>query len=95
MLAALIAGQQDPEHLADLACGTARRKRPELLEALRGQVTPHHRALLQLHLDIISALETAVAKVETAMGKALAPIAAAADLLKTMPGVSDIVAHVL
>ena len=95
MLTALIAGQQDPEHLADLACGTARRKRPELLEALRGQVTPHHRALLQLHLDIISTLETAVAKVEAAMGTTLAPIAAAADLLKTMPGVSDVVAHVL
>ena len=95
MLAALIAGQQDPECLADLACGTARRKRPELIEALRGRVTPHHRALLQLHLDIITALQTAVAKVETAMGKALTPIAAAADLLKTMPGVSDVVAHVL
>ncbi len=95
MLTALIAGEQDPEHLADLACGTARRKRPELIEALRGRVTPHHRALLRLHLDIITALETAVAQVETAMGKALTPIAAAADLLKTMPGVSDVVAHVL
>jgi transposase len=95
MLAALIAGEQDPERLADLACGTARRKRPELIEALRGQVTPHHRTLLQLHLDIITALQTAVTRVETAMGTALAPIAAAADRLKTMPGVSDTVAHVI
>ena len=35
MLAALIAGEADPERLADLAQGTARKKRPELIEALR------------------------------------------------------------
>jgi transposase len=95
MLAAIIAGEQDPQRLAELARGSARQKRPQLIEALRGQVTPHHRALLQLHLDLITALEAAWAQVEAALGKALAPIAAAADLLKTMPGVSDVVAHVL
>jgi len=95
MLAALIAGEQDPERLADLARGTARQKRPQLIEALRGRVTPHHRALLQLHLDLIAALEAALAQVDTALGKALAPISQAASLLKTMPGVSDVVAQVL
>lgn len=95
MLAAIIAGETDPEHLADLARGTARQKRPQLIEALRGRVTPHHRTLLQLHLELIAALEAAMQKVEATLGKALAPIAAAADLLKTMPGVSDVVAHVI
>ena len=95
MLAALIAGEQDPERLAELARGTARQKRPELIEALRGQVTPHHRALLQLHLDVIAALETARQQVDDTVGKALAPISAAATLLQTMPGVSEVVAHVI
>jgi transposase len=95
ILAALIAGEQDPERLADLARGTARLKRADLLEALRGRVTPHHRSLLQLHLDLIRALETAVAQVEASLGKVLAPIFEAAERLKTMPGVSDVVAHVL
>lgn len=95
MLAALIAGEQDPQRLADLARGTARQKRPQLIEALRGRVTPHHRALLQLHLDLIAALEAALAQVDTALGKALVPISQAASLLKTMPGVSDVVAQVL
>jgi len=95
MLAALIAGEQDPERLADLARGSAGQKRPQLIQALRGRGTPHHRALLQLHLDLIAALEAALAQVDTALGKALAPIAAAADLLKTMPGVSDVVAQVI
>ena len=88
MLAALIAGEQDPQRLADLARGSARQKRPQLIEALRGRVTPHHRTLLQLHLDLIAALEAALTQVEIALGKALAPIAAAADPLKTIPGVT-------
>ena len=95
MLTALIAGEQDPEQLADLARGRARQKRPELIEALRGRVTAHHRTLLQLHLSLVTALEAAVAEVEQALGKSLVPICQAADLLKTMPGVSDVVAHVI
>jgi transposase len=95
MLAALIGGEEDPERLADLAQGTARKKRAALVEALRGHVTSHHRTLLKLHLGLIAALEDALRDVDAAVGKALAPISYAADLLKTMPGVSDIVAHVI
>lgn len=95
MLAAIIAGEGDPERLADLAKGTARKKRPELIEALRGHVTAHHRTMLKLHLDVIAALETALEDVDAAVGKALAPISYAADLLKTIPGISDVVAHVI
>jgi transposase len=95
MLAAIIAGEEDPQRLADLARGTARQKRSQLIEALRGRVTPHHRRLLQLHLGVIAALEAALPQVEADLGKALAPIAAAVDLLKTMPGISDVVAHVI
>jgi len=39
MLEAIIQGKADPEKLADLARGTARKKRAELIEALRGRVT--------------------------------------------------------
>ena len=95
MLAALVAGEADPERLADLAQGTARKKRRELIEALRGRVTAHHRALLSLHLGVIAALEAALGEVDAALGKALAPIQARADLLTTMPGVSDLVAQVV
>jgi len=41
ILQALIAGQSDPEKLADLAQGTARKKRSELLEALHGRIRTH------------------------------------------------------
>jgi transposase len=95
MLAAIIAGQDDPERLADLAVGTARRKRSELIEALRGRVSDHHRAMLKLHLRLIDALQNALTELDLAAGKLLAPIQERAALLTTMPGISDIVAQVV
>src|SRR5438477_2543680 len=95
MLAAIIAGEEDPERLAPLALGTARRKQAALVEALRGRVTPHHRAMLQLHLGLVDALETALREIDDRVGKALEPIRASARLLTTMPGVSDLVANVI
>lgn len=95
MLDAIIGGEDDPEHLADLARGTARKKRDALVEALRGHVTPHHRTMLRLHLGLIAALERTLEEVDATVGKALAPISNAAEILKTMPGVADIAAHVI
>src|SRR5882762_3984655 len=57
MLKAIIAGQDDPIVLANLAQGHARRKTAALVEALRGRVTPHHRAMLQLHLGLVDTLD--------------------------------------
>jgi transposase len=95
MLAALIAGETDPERLADYAQGTARKKRAALVEALRGRVTAHHRALLRLHLQLVDALQAALEEVDAAVGKALEPIRHSVHLLMTMPGVSEVVAHVI
>jgi len=95
MLGAIVEGESDPEVLAQLAQGTARRKHDHLVEALRGRITPHHRAMLRLHLDLIAALEHALDEIDAAVGKALAPIHQRARLLTTMPGISDLVAQVI
>ena len=95
MIEALIAGETDPERLADLAQGSARTKRAALIEALRGRITPHHRAMLKLHLDLIDALTKALKEVDATVGKALEPVQQSARLLTTMPGVSDVTAHVI
>jgi transposase len=95
ILSALIAGESDPERLAELAQGTARRKRTALIEALHGRITLHHRRLLKLHLDLIGALEAALAEVDADVGKLLAPIHKSARLLTTMPGVSELTAQVV
>lgn len=95
MLAAIIAGEEDPERLAALALGTARRKHAALVEALRGRVTPHHRAMLQLHLGLVDALDAALTEIDDRVGKSLEPIRASVRLLTTMPGISDLVANVV
>jgi transposase len=95
ILAALIAGESDPRRLADLAQGNARKKRNELIAALHGRITAHHRRLLKLHLDLIAALEQALREVDADVGKLLAPIQECAHLLTTMPGVNELTAHVM
>src|SRR5271170_5308681 len=95
MLEAIIAGESDPERLADLAQGNARKKRAELIEALRGRVTAHHRTMLKFHLDLIRAIQRTLEEVDAAVGKALTSIHERAQLLTTMPGISDIAAQVL
>jgi transposase len=95
ILNAVIAGETDPERLADLARGNARKKRTELIQALHGRISAHHRRLLKLHLRLIDALQQALATVDADVGKILTPIQECARLLTTMPGVSELTAHVL
>lgn len=95
ILSALSAGENDPQRLADLAQGAARKKRAALIEALHGRITADHRRLLKLHLDLVAALEHALEEVDADVGKLLAPIRQCARLLTTIPGVSDLTAQVV
>jgi transposase len=95
ILRALIAGETDPQRLADLTRGRLKASRTDLVDALHGRVTEHHRFLIQLHLTQIDALDAAVAAIEARIGDALGPFRAAVSLLTTMPGLSDTTARVL
>jgi len=95
ILQALVAGETNPERLADLVHGRLKASRADLVAALHGRVTAHHRFLLQLHLTQVAALEQAVREVEARLGHALVPFRTALDRLITMPGVSETVARVL
>jgi transposase len=89
MLEALIAGVSDPEQLADLARKRLRQKIPQLRLALHGRVSEHHRFLLRLHLDHVTQLEELIGRLGARIEEALAPFAAAAQRLQTIPGVSQ------
>jgi transposase len=95
ILSAIIAGESDPEKLADLAFGTAKRRRAELVESLHGRIRAHHRELLRIHLTVIESLQQAMADIDARVGKALAPIQESVRLLTTMPGVNEITAQVM
>jgi transposase len=89
ILQALVAGETDPERLVDLTVGRLKATRAQLIEALHGRVTAHHRFMLKLHLAQIAALETAIADVEGQIRERLAPFSAAVSLLTTMPGLRE------
>jgi len=60
MLRALLAGEQDLEKLADLACGVLRKKIPQLKLALEGHCTAHHRYVLGRLLSHVNYLESQI-----------------------------------
>jgi transposase len=95
ILNALMAGERDPARLADLTRGRLKASRADLLDALHGRVTDHHRFMIRLHLTQIDALEVAVTTIEARIGDALGPFRAAVTRLITMPGLSETSARVL
>ena len=95
MLEALIEGKTDPAALADLAKRRLRSKIPALTEALTGRFTPHHGYLIRMHLDLIDSYTAALSDLDTQIVDALSPsIAAARDLLCSIPGWSTTIAEV-
>jgi transposase len=93
ILAGLVAGESDPERLADLAKGRLKASREQIVEALRGNVTEHHRFMLRLHLEQIEQLERAVGELEERARTG--PFRPAIELLSTIPGVSETTATVI
>ncbi len=90
MLEAMVNGETDPCQLADLALGQLKEKRPELIEALSGRVREHHRTMLRMELAQWKFLDKLVTDLEDAIEEALAPFLKAVELVKTIPGFSDI-----
>ena len=95
VLQAIIEGQTDPERLVSCVTTRVKASRAELLEALRGRISAHHRFMLKLHLGHVDALDQAVAAIEREVGLGLEPFRHAAKLLSTMPGPSDVSANVI
>jgi transposase len=95
MIRALIAGEEDPDALAELARMRLRAKLPQLREALFGLVTEHHRFLLQVQMDQLEHLEGLIARFDERIAGAMAPFAGAAERLRTIPGVGRQAAEVI
>jgi transposase len=95
MLAALVAGQTDPDELAELAKGRLREKLPRLRQALRGTVTEHHRFLLGLLLDQVSFLDGQIERLHGRITEALGPLQEKVRRLMEVPGISRTVAEVV
>jgi hypothetical protein len=73
MLDALVAGQRDPDQLADLARRKLRLKIPQLRQALTGRFTDAHALVLGEILAHIDFLDASIARVSARIDEAIRP----------------------
>lgn len=95
MLAALVAGEGDPERLAALARRRLKQKHAQLVAALTGQITPVQRTLLGQQLGHVEHLDRAITALDALIARLLAPYQAAAERLQSITGVAQRVAEAL
>ncbi len=95
MLRAMIAGEDDPAVLADMAKGKMRSKIPDLTEALIGHFNVDHAALARTLLGRLDLVEAALAEVDRSIARACEPWAHQIEMLQTIPGVGEKVAQVI
>jgi transposase len=87
MLNAIVAGQADPQTMADLAKGRLRNKLPELQHALSGRVRPHQRFILAQLLAHIDFFDETLEQCSQEIAARLSPIEEDLQRLCTIPGV--------
>jgi transposase len=95
MLEAIIAGQDDPVQLADLAKRRMRSKIPQLEQALYGKLTEHHRWLLKLLLDQLRTSEQFITRLDERITELTRPHQPVLEKLDAIPGVDRRVAEIL
>lgn len=95
MIEALIAGERDPDTLAEKARTRMRPKIGVLREALVGRFDEHHGLMARMHLDHINQLNAMVDRLEVEVDRLMAPFAEPATRLMTVPGIGKRSAEVI
>ena len=101
MIEAMITGVRDPYALAALAHRSLKASPQQLVDALRGRLTDHHRFLLKLHLGQWDALDAAIRGIDREVDGRIeridqnpkdgeVPLRALIILLSAIPGVSTL-----
>ena len=92
---ALIAGQRDPEALAELALGRLRPRRGELVEALSGWFGPVHAVVCKQVIAHIDFLNDSIEELTDKIAERLLPFDSAMTLLTSIPAISDVAAQAI
>ena len=95
MIEALIAGERDPEVLADMALTRMRPRIPDLRLALVGRFGAHHAVMLKAHLSHIDYLDGQIAAMDAEVERVIAPFDDQLRRLMTIPGVGRRTAEVV
>jgi len=92
MLEALLEGKAEPAEMAQLAKRGAKKKIPEIIQALEGhRMGSHHRQMIRYSLQHMKFLEDQIAEMDQAIAAKIhqAGLGEACQLLQTVPGVQD------
>jgi len=92
ILKAIVEGVESAERLSWKARGRLRKKEAELGESLRGDCSEFFRQTLEMHLKYYEFLTAQVADLEDRIRQKMTPYQAQVALLKTIPGVDEVVA---
>lgn len=95
MLDALVAGERDPEVLANMARGRMRPKIPQLQEALAGRFSEHHALLVRSMLSRIDQANEVIDELDSQIEEVIAPFVAQRTLLMSVPGIQRNIAEVI
>jgi transposase len=95
IIRAIIAGEDRPEWLADKALSSLRNKREQLRLVLRGQISDHHRYLLQELMQDLERIEDKICRIQAEIVQRTNPLQETLERLTTIPGVDWITAWTL
>lgn len=95
MLDALVAGERNPQVLADLALGSLQGKVPLLTRALTGSFSEHHAFMVASMLRAIDEADARIARLSEEINRQLLPLRMQVELLITIPGISLTLAQIL
>jgi transposase len=86
MLKAISEGVEDSEVLAGYAKGRLREKRSELVEALKGLIGSHQRAMLKSQLRVIEFLDQETSRMDEEIAERMRPFEEALERVDGIPG---------
>jgi len=95
ILRAIVAGETDAAKLAELGSKRLACARSDLIAALTGRITAHHRFMLGQHLDLIEEIERRITVFDARIIDLLRPFHDTVERLITIPGVSTHTAEVI
>jgi transposase len=95
MIEALIAGERDPQVLAEMALTRMRAKRDRLVDALPGRFGAHHGIVCRQIIDHIDFLDGSIAALTAEIVRRVAPFEQAVSVICSVTGIAELTAQTL